>query len=135
MGKQAIDGDNNAVGQMLSALLDWPQATFAYKIELAAETVRVTREVDGGLQTLELDLPAVVTADLRLNEPRYASLPNIMKAKKKIIDVKTVDDYGGAGEGHLKVIKVAEPARRVAGVRLENATELVAKLKTEAGVL
>src|SRR5438045_8259258 len=90
MGKQAIDGDNNAVGQMLSALLDWPQATFASKIEVSGQTVRVTREVDGGLQTLELDLPAVVTADLRLNEPRYASLPNIMKAKKKIIDVKTV---------------------------------------------
>ncbi len=135
MGKQAIDGDNNAVGQMLSALLDWPQATFASKIEVAGETVKVTREVDGGLQTLELDLPAVVTADLRLNEPRYASLPNIMKAKKKIIDVKAPADYGVDTAGRLKVLKVAEPPKRVAGVKVENAAELVAKLKTEAGVL
>jgi electron transfer flavoprotein beta subunit len=97
--------------------------------------VRVTREVDGGLQTLELDLPAVVTADLRLNEPRYASLPNIMKAKKKTIDIKTVDDYGGAGAGHLKVLKVSEPARRAAGVKVENAADLVARLRTEAGVI
>jgi electron transfer flavoprotein beta subunit len=135
MGKQAIDGDNNAVGQMLSALLGWPQATFASKLEVSGETVRVTREVDGGLQTLELDLPAVVTADLRLNEPRYASLPNIMKAKRKVIDVKTVEDFGGLKEGHLKVVKVTEPAKRVAGVKLENAAELVLKLKTEAGVI
>jgi electron transfer flavoprotein beta subunit len=135
MGKQAIDGDNNAVGQMLSALLGWPQATFASKLEVSGETVRVTREVDGGLQTLELDLPAVVTADLRLNEPRYASLPNIMKAKRKVIDVKTVEDFGGLKEGHLKVVKVTEPAKRVAGVKLENAAELVQKLKTEAGVI
>ncbi|HEY5105593.1 MAG TPA: electron transfer flavoprotein subunit beta/FixA family protein [Caulobacteraceae bacterium] len=135
MGKQAIDGDNNAVGQMLAALLDWPQATFASKIEPMDKVVRVTREVDGGLQTLELDLPAVVTVDLRLNEPRYASLPNIMKAKKKVIDVKSVDDYGGLGAGHIAVPKVTEPARRVAGVKVENAAELVAKLKTEAGVL
>jgi electron transfer flavoprotein beta subunit len=135
MGKQAIDGDNNAVGQMLSALLGWPQATFASKVEVDGAVVRVTREVDGGLQTLELDLPAVVTADLRLNEPRYASLPNIMKAKKKTIDIKTVDDYGGVGAGHLKVLKVTEPAKRVAGVKVENAAELVAKLKTEAGVI
>ena len=135
MGKQAIDGDNNAVGQMLSALLDWPQATFASKIEVTGQTVRVTREVDGGLQTLELDLPAVVTADLRLNEPRYASLPNIMKAKKKTIDIKTADDYGGLAAGHLKVKKVAEPAKRVAGVKVETAAELVSKLKTEAGVI
>ena len=135
MGKQAIDGDNNAVGQMLSALLGWPQATFASKIELSEKTVRVTREVDGGLQTLELDLPAVVTADLRLNEPRYASLPNIMKAKRKTIDIKTPDDFGGLGQGHLKVVKVTEPAKRVAGVKVENAAELVTKLKTEAGVI
>jgi electron transfer flavoprotein beta subunit len=135
MGKQAIDGDNNAVGQMLSALLDWPQATFASKVEVAGETVRVTREVDGGLQVLELDLPAVVTADLRLNEPRYASLPNIMKAKKKTIDIKAVDDFGGLGSGHLKVKKVAEPAKRVAGVKVETAADLVSKLKTEAGVI
>jgi len=135
MGKQAIDGDNSAVGQMLSALLGWPQATFASKIELGAATVQVTREVDGGLQTLELDLPAVVTADLRLNEPRYASLPNIMKAKKKTIDIKTVDDFGSLSAAHLKVVKVSEPAKRTAGVIVENAAELVNKLKTEAGVL
>ena len=135
MGKQAIDGDNNAVGQMLSALLGWPQATFASKVEVDGAVVRVTREVDGGLQTLELDLPAVVTADLRLNEPRYASLPNILKAKKKTIEIKTVDDYGGVGAGHLKVLKVTEPAKRVAGVKVETAAELVAKLKTEAGVI
>jgi len=135
MGKQAIDGDNNAVGQMLSALLDWPQATFASKVEVVDGAVRVTREVDGGLQTLELDLPAVVTADLRLNEPRYASLPNIMKAKKKVIDIKTADDFGGLTSGHLKVLKVTEPAKRVAGVKVESAAELVTKLKTEAGVI
>ena len=135
MGKQAIDGDNNAVGQMLSALLDWPQATFASKVEVNGETVCVTREVDGGLQILELDLPAVVTADLRLNEPRYASLPNIMKAKKKTIDIMTVDDFGGIAASGLKVVKVTEPAKRVAGVKVETAAELVGKLKTEAGVL
>jgi electron transfer flavoprotein beta subunit len=135
MGKQAIDGDNNAVGQMLSALLGWPQATFASKVEIAGETVKVTREVDGGLQTLELDLPAVVTADLRLNEPRYASLPNIMKAKRKVIDIKTVDDFGGATAGRLHVERVTEPPRRTAGVKVENAAELVTKLKTEAGVI
>jgi electron transfer flavoprotein beta subunit len=135
MGKQAIDGDNNAVGQMLAALLDWPQATFASKLEIDGDKARVTREVDGGLQTLELDLPAVVTADLRLNEPRYASLPNIMKAKKKPIDVKPAADYGVDLGGHLKVLKVSEPPKRTAGVKVENAAELVAKLKTEAGVL
>jgi electron transfer flavoprotein beta subunit len=135
MGKQAIDGDNNAVGQMLSALLDWPQATFASKVEIDGAKVKVTREVDGGLQTLELDLPAVVTADLRLNEPRYASLPNIMKAKKKTIDVTAVADYGVDLAGHLKVLKVTEPPKRTAGVKVENAAELVAKLKTEAGVI
>jgi electron transfer flavoprotein beta subunit len=135
MGKQAIDGDNNAVGQMLAALLDWPQATFASKVEVDGKKVRVTREVDGGLQTLELDLPAVVTADLRLNEPRYASLPNIMKAKKKVIDVKPVADYGIDLSGHLKVLKVAEPPKRTAGVKLESAADLVDKLKTEAGVI
>ena len=135
MGKQAIDGDNNAVGQMLSALLDWPQATFASKVEIDGAKVKVTREVDGGLQTLELDLPAVVTADLRLNEPRYASLPNIMKAKKKTIDITAVADYGVDLAGHLKVLKVTEPPKRTAGVKVENAAELVAKLKTEAGVI
>jgi electron transfer flavoprotein beta subunit len=135
MGKQAIDGDNNAVGQMLAALLDWPQATFASKVEVEGDKVKVTREVDGGLQTLELDLPAVVTADLRLNEPRYASLPNIMKAKKKTIDVVPAADYGVDLAGHLKVLKITEPAKRTAGVKLETAADLVAKLKTEAGVI
>ncbi|HZC16675.1 MAG TPA: electron transfer flavoprotein subunit beta/FixA family protein [Caulobacteraceae bacterium] len=135
MGKQAIDGDNNAVGQMLAALLDWPQATFASKVEIDGNKAKVTREVDGGLQTLELDLPAVVTADLRLNEPRYASLPNIMKAKRKELAVKAVGDYGVDLTGHLKVLKVTEPPKRVAGVKVENADELVKKLTTEAGVI
>ncbi len=135
MGKQAIDGDNNAVGQMLAALLDWPQATFASKVEIDGVKAKVTREVDGGLQTLELDLPAVVTADLRLNEPRYASLPNIMKAKKKELAVKAAADYGVDLKGHLKVLKVTEPPKRVAGVKVETAADLVAKLTTEAGVL
>jgi electron transfer flavoprotein beta subunit len=135
MGKQAIDGDNNAVGQMLAALLDWPQATFASKIEVSGDKASVTREIDGGLQTLEVSLPAVITADLRLNEPRYASLPNIMKAKKKEIAVKTPADYGVDVASRLKVLKVAEPPKRSAGVKVENAAELVAKLKNEAGVL
>ncbi|PTT71351.1 electron transfer flavoprotein subunit beta, partial [Pseudomonas sp. HMWF010] len=108
MGKQAIDGDNNAVGQMLSALLGWPQATYASAIEISGSTAKVTREVDGGLQVLDVDLPAVITADLRLNEPRYASLPNIMKAKKKEIVSKTVADYGVDIAPRLKVLKVTE---------------------------
>ncbi|MBV9994649.1 MAG: electron transfer flavoprotein subunit beta/FixA family protein [Caulobacteraceae bacterium] len=135
MGKQAIDGDNNAAGQMLAALLGWPQATFAYRIEIAGEKATVTREVDGGLQTLELDLPAVITADLRLNEPRYASLPNIMKAKKKPIDVKEAASYGVDIAPRLTVLKVTEPPKRQAGVKLESAADLVSKLKNEAGVL
>jgi len=135
MGKQAIDGDNNAVGQMLAALLDWPQATFASKIEIAGDKAEVTREVDGGLQTLSVDLPAVVTADLRLNEPRYASLPNIMKAKKKPIDVKAPGDYGVDTAPRLKVLKVVEPPKRQGGAKVESAAELVSKLKNEAGVL
>ena len=134
MGKQAIDGDNNAVGQLLAALLDWPQATFASKVEIAADKATVTREVDGGLQTIEVSLPAVITADLRLNEPRYASLPNIMKAKKKEIAAKTVADYGLDPAPRLKVLKVAEPPKRGAGVKVTDAADLVAKLKT-AGVL
>ena len=134
MGKQAIDGDNNAVGQMLSTLLGWPQATYASAVEVSGSTAKVTREVDGGLQTLDVDLPAVVTADLRLNEPRYASLPNIMKAKKKEIASKTVADYGVDVAPRLKVVKVAEPAKRSAGVKVETAADLVSKLKT-AGVL
>ncbi|KAI6244279.1 EtfA [Aphelenchoides fujianensis] len=124
MGKQAIDGDNNAVGQMLSALLGWPQATYASAVEVSGSTAKVTREVDGGLQTLDVDLPAVITADLRLNEPRYASLPNIMKAKKKEIVTKTVADYGVDVTPRLKVVKVAEPAKRSAGVKVETAADL-----------
>jgi len=134
MGKQAIDGDNNAVGQMLSALLGWPQATYASAVEVSGSTAKVTREVDGGLQTLDVDLPAVVTADLRLNEPRYASLPNIMKAKKKEIVTKTVADYGVDVAPRLKVLKVTEPPKRSAGVKVETAADLVSKLNT-AGVL
>ena len=135
MGKQAIDGDNNAVGQMLAALLDWPQATFASSIEISGDKASVAREVDGGLQTLSIDLPAVITADLRLNEPRYASLPNIMKAKKKPIDVKAPGDYGVDTAPRLKVLKVAEPPKRQGGAKVESAAELVTKLKTDAGVL
>ncbi|HRD29868.1 MAG TPA: electron transfer flavoprotein subunit beta/FixA family protein [Caulobacter sp.] len=135
MGKQAIDGDNNAVGQMLSQLLGWPQATFASKVEIAGGKATVTREVDGGLQVLEVALPAVITADLRLNEPRYASLPNIMKAKKKEIAMKATGDYGVDVAPRLKVLKVTEPAKRSAGIKVETAAELVSKLKTEAGVL
>ncbi|WP_168075068.1 electron transfer flavoprotein subunit beta/FixA family protein [Caulobacter sp. SSI4214] len=134
MGKQAIDGDNNAVGQMLSALLGWPQATYASAVEASGSSAKVTREVDGGLQTLDVDLPAVITADLRLNEPRYASLPNIMKAKKKEIVTKAVADYGVDVTPRLKVVKVAEPAKRSAGVKVETAADLVSKLNT-AGVL
>ncbi|WP_425996743.1 electron transfer flavoprotein subunit beta/FixA family protein [Caulobacter sp. DWR1-3-2b1] len=134
MGKQAIDGDNNAVGQMLSALLGWPQATYASALEVSGSTAKVTREVDGGLQTLDVDLPAVITADLRLNEPRYASLPNIMKAKKKEIASKTVADYGVDVAPRLKVLKVTEPAKRSAGIKVETAADLVSKLNL-AGVL
>ncbi|AZS19256.1 electron transfer flavoprotein subunit beta/FixA family protein [Caulobacter sp. FWC26] len=134
MGKQAIDGDNNAVGQMLSALLGWPQATYASAVDISGSTAKVTREVDGGLQTLDVDLPAVVTADLRLNEPRYASLPNIMKAKKKEIASKTVADYGVDVASRLKVVKVTEPAKRSAGIKVGTAADLVSKLNT-AGVL
>ena len=134
MGKQAIDGDNNAVGQMLAALLDWPQATFAGKIEIGGGKATVTREVDGGLQTVATELPAVVTVDLRLNTPRYASLPNIMKAKKKEIVTKTVADYGVDVAPRLKVLKVAEPPKRSAGEKVSDAADLVAKLKSK-GVL
>ena len=135
MGKQAIDGDNNATGQMLAALLEWPQATFASKVEIGGGKATVTREVDGGLQTLEVQLPAVVTVDLRLNEPRYASLPNIMKAKKKEIAMKTAGDYGVDIAPRLKVVKVSEPAKRQAGIKVDSAADLVMKLKNEAGVL
>jgi electron transfer flavoprotein beta subunit len=135
IGKQSIDGDNNAVGQMLATLLDWPQATFASAVEIAGGKAKVTREVDGGLQTLELDLPAVITVDLRLNEPRYASLPNIMKAKKKPLDVKELASMGVDVAPRLKVLKVTEPPKRAGGVKVESAADLVTKLKTEAGVL
>ena len=134
MGKQAIDGDNNATGQMLAALLDWPQATFASAVELSGDSAKVTREVDGGLQTIEVGLPAIITADLRLNEPRYASLPNIMKAKKKPLDTKELSALGVDAKPHLKVLKVTEPAKRSAGIKVETAGDLVANLKT-AGVL
>jgi electron transfer flavoprotein beta subunit len=134
MGKQSIDGDNNAVGQMLAALLDWPQATFASKLEVSGDKASVTREIDGGLQTLDVALPAIVTADLRLNEPRYASLPNIMKAKKKDIASKTPADYGVDLTSTLKVLKVAEPPKRGGGIKVDSAAELVAKLK-EVGAL
>ncbi len=134
MGKQAIDGDNNATGQMLAALLDWPQATFASEIEIANGKAQVTREVDGGLQTLEVSLPSVVTVDLRLNEPRFASLPNIMKAKKKPIEIKEASSMGVELKNHLTVNKVSEPAKREAGIKVETGTELVSKLK-EAGVI
>jgi electron transfer flavoprotein beta subunit len=134
-GKQAIDNDMNATGQMLAALLGWPQATFASKLELGDGKATVTREVDGGLQVITVDLPAIVTVDLRLNEPRYASLPNIMKAKKKPLDEKTAADYGVDLTPRLKVLKTVEPATRKAGVRVGSVDELVEKLKTEAGVI
>lgn len=130
MGKQSIDGDNNAVGQMLAALLDWPQATFAAKLEIAGGKATVTREVDGGVQTLSAALPAVVTVDLRLNTPRYASLPNIMKAKKKEIAMKAVADYGVDVTPRLTVQKVTAPPTRSAGIKVADAAELVSKLKT-----
>jgi electron transfer flavoprotein beta subunit len=135
LGKQAIDGDNNAVGQMLAALLDWPQATFASKLEVSGDKATVTREVDGGLQTIEVSLPAIITVDLRLNEPRYASLPNIMKARKKPLDTKEASSYGVDIAPRLTVLKVAEPAKRKAGIKVETAADLVMRLKTEAGVL
>ncbi len=135
VGKQAIDDDSNQTGQMLSALLGWAQGTFASKVEIGDGKVNVTREVDGGLQTVELKLPAVVTTDLRLNEPRYASLPNIMKAKKKPLDKKTPADFGVDTSPRLKVLKTEEPSGRKAGVKVKTVAELVEKLKTEAGVL
>ena len=133
-GKQAIDNDMNATGQMLAALLGWGQATFANAVEIDGANARVTREVDGGLQTISVKLPAVVTADLRLNEPRYASLPNIMKAKKKPLEEKTAGDYGVDVTPRLTVVKTAEPEGRKAGIKVASVDELVAKLK-EAGVV
>ncbi len=135
LGKQAIDDDCNQTGQMLAALLGWPQGTFASKIETVDGKLNVTREVDGGLQTVAINLPAVITTDLRLNEPRYASLPNIMKAKKKLIDAKTPDDYGVDIAPRLNVLKVTDPPPRAAGVKVDSVAELVDKLRNEAGVI
>ncbi len=135
LGKQAIDDDCNQTAQMLAALLDWPQASCAYKIEKEGEGLTVTCEIDGGLQTLALTLPAVISTDLRLNEPRYASLPNIMKAKRKPLEIKEFADYGLSEEARLEILKTAEPPQRKAGVKVETVAELVDKLKHEAGVL
>ena len=129
LGKQAIDGDNNATGQMLAALLGWPQATFASKVEVSGDKATVTREVDGGLQTIEAPLPMIVTADLRLNEPRYASLPNSMKAKQKPLDTKAPADYGVDTAPRLKTTNVSEPPVRKAGEKVEDVDALVAKIK------
>ncbi len=135
LGKQAIDDDANQTGQMLAALLGWAQGTFASKVEIDGGNAKVTREVDGGLQTVSLKLPAIVTTDLRLNQPRYASLPNIMKAKKKPLDEKTPADYGVDVKPRLKVVKTEEPSGRKAGIKVKTVAELVDKLKNEAGVL
>ncbi len=135
LGKQAIDDDSNQTGQMLAALLGWGQGTFASKVEKTDGALNVTREIDGGLQTISIKLPAIVTTDLRLNEPRYASLPNIMKAKKKPLDVKEVSDYDVDVSPRLETLKVTEPPKREAGVIVESVAELVDKLKNEAGVL
>lgn len=134
LGKQAIDDDCNQTGQMLAELLGWPQGTFASKVETSDGTVNVTREVDGGLETVKLNMPAVVTTDLRLNEPRYASLPNIMKAKRKPIDMKSPSDYSVDMTPRITTLKVEEPAKRSAGIKVESVEELVATLK-EKGVL
>jgi electron transfer flavoprotein beta subunit len=135
LGKQAIDDDSNQTGQMLAALLDRPQATFASKVELAGDAVVVTREVDGGLETLKLSLPAVITTDLRLNEPRYVTLPNIMKAKKKPLDTVTPSSLGVDVSPRLKTLKLNEPPARAAGIKVPDVATLVAKLKTEAKVI
>jgi electron transfer flavoprotein beta subunit len=135
MGKQAIDDDSNQTGQMLAALLGWPQGTFAFKVNVGEGSIDVTREVDGGLQTVGLKLPAIVTTDLRLNEPRYASLPNIMKAKKKPLDETSPEALGVDVSPRLKVVKTVEPGGRKAGVKVASVAELVEKLKVEAGVL
>jgi electron transfer flavoprotein beta subunit len=135
LGKQAIDDDCNQTGQMLAALLGWAQATFASKIAIDGDVAHVTREVDGGSETLALKMPVIVTTDLRLNEPRYASLPNIMKAKKKPLDIKKPADFGVDIAPRLKVLKTVEPPSRKSGVKVSNAAELVQKLKSEAGVI
>lgn len=135
MGKQAIDTDNNQTGQMLAALTNMPQGTFASEVKVSGDKVQVTREVDGGLQTVELSLPAIVTTDLRLNEPRYASLPNIMKAKRKPLDTKTPEDLGVEVKAHTQLLKVEPPAQRQAGIKVASVEELVDKLKNEAKVI
>jgi electron transfer flavoprotein beta subunit len=133
-GKQAIDDDANQTGQMLAALLDWPQGSFASAVAMDGDKLKVTREVDGGLQTVSLSLPAVVTTDLRLNEPRFASLPNIMKAKKKVIDTKSPADYGVDVTPRLSVVKVAEPKKREAGEKVADVDALIAKLKSAGAI-
>jgi electron transfer flavoprotein beta subunit len=135
MGKQAIDDDCNQTGQMLSALLNWPQATFASKIEVKEKTLEVTREIDEGLEKIEVNVPAIVTCDLRLNEPRYASLPNIMKAKKKPLEILTAEELGIDTKPRVQQIKVEEPPKRKAGIKVANVAELVSKLKNEAKVI
>lgn len=135
LGKQAIDDDSNQTGQMLAALLGWSQGTFASELKISDGKINVIREVDGGLQTIDLNLPSVITTDLRLNEPRYASLPNIMKAKKKPIEEKSPEDYNIEVSSMVEVIKVSEPAQREAGIKVETVEELVDKLKNEAGVI
>ena len=135
LGKQAIDDDSNQTGQMLAALLGWSQGTFASELKINDGKASVVREIDGGLQTLEIKLPSIITTDLRLNEPRYASLPNIMKAKKKPIDEKLPDDYNIEISPMLEIVKVSEPAQREAGIKVETVEELVDKLKNEAGVI
>ena len=135
LGKQSIDSDNNQTGQMLAALLDQPQATFASEVKVDGDKVQVTREIDGGLQTLELSMPAIITTDLRLNEPRYASLPNIMKAKRKPLEVKTPADLGIEVRNNITLDSVSAPAQRQAGIKVESVAELVEKLKNEAKVL
>jgi electron transfer flavoprotein beta subunit len=135
LGKQAIDDDANQTGQMLAALADLPQATFASKVDLAADKVTVSREVDGGMETLTLTLPAVITTDLRLNEPRYVTLPNIMKAKKKQLDIFKPEDLGVDVKPRLKTLKVSEPPKRGAGIKVPDVAALVDKLKNEAKVI
>ena len=135
MGKQAIDDDCNQTGQMLSALLNWPQATFASKIEIKDNTLEVTREIDEGLETIEVNVPAIITCDLRLNEPRYASLPNIMKAKKKPLEILTAEELGIDTKPRVQQIKVEEPPKRKAGIKVASVAELVSKLKNEAKVI
>ena len=135
MGKQSIDDDSNQTGQMLSAMLGWPQATFASKVEVNGTTTNVTREIDGGLETVKINLPAIITTDLRLNEPRYAALPNIMKAKSKPLATKSISDYGVDVTPRLKLISVTEPSKRVGGGKVASVDELISKLKNDNKVI